>query len=90
MLPRMAASTSLTPEQRSLRARAAAHAQWANTSDRSERSAAGRQAANARFERQVDPHGELSETERQRRADSARRAHMLTLAAKSAKARRKN
>ena len=42
-----------------------------------------------RFERLVDPTGELPEAERLVRADRARRAHMLTLAAKSAAARRK-
>jgi hypothetical protein len=45
----------LTPAQRSLRARIAAHASWANTSDRSARTAAARKAALDKFERQVDP-----------------------------------
>ncbi len=45
----------LTPSERSLRARMAAHASWANTSDRRARTAAGRKAAIDRFERQVDP-----------------------------------
>lgn len=43
----------------------------------------------ARFERLVDPDGVLDPRERAARADRARRAHMLTLAAKSAAARRK-
>ena len=42
-----------------------------------------------RFERLVDPDGTLPESEREARADRAMRAHMLTLAAKSAAARRK-
>jgi hypothetical protein len=42
-----------------------------------------------RFERLVDPDGTLPEAERTVRADRARRAYMLTLAAKSAVARRK-
>jgi hypothetical protein len=42
----------------------------------------------ARFERQVDPAGILPPEERARRADRARRAWMLQLAAKSAEARR--
>lgn len=41
-----------------------------------------------RFERLVDPEGVLPEAERLMRADRARRAHMLALAAKSAQARR--
>ncbi|TAL08225.1 MAG: hypothetical protein EPO00_07575 [Chloroflexota bacterium] len=40
-----------------------------------------------RFERLVDPDGLLSPREREIRADRARRAHMLTLAAKSAAVR---
>lgn len=43
----------------------------------------------ARFERLVDPEGRLSEAERSIRADRARRAHMLSLAAKSAESRRR-
>lgn len=42
----------------------------------------------ARFEKLVDPDGSLDPKERAIRADRARRAHMLDLAAKSAKARR--
>jgi hypothetical protein len=43
----------------------------------------------ARFERLVDPNGALDPQERAVRADRARRAHMLTLAAKSATVRRR-
>lgn len=43
----------------------------------------------ARFERLVDPEGTLDPIERTVRADRARRAHMLTLAAASAAARKK-
>ena len=43
----------------------------------------------ARFERLVDPDGTMDPRERAIRADRARRAHMLTLAAKSAAARKK-
>ena len=42
-----------------------------------------------RFENLVDPERVLLEAERMARADRARRAHMLTLAAKSAAARKK-
>ncbi len=43
----------------------------------------------ARFENLVDPDGALDPRERAVRADRARRAHMLTLAAKSAAVRKK-
>jgi hypothetical protein len=46
-------------------------------------------AFRARFERLVDPTGTLEPEERRRRADRALRAHMLTLAAKSAASRSK-
>lgn len=69
----------LTPAQRSLRAKAAADASWANTSDRSARTEPARRAALTRFERQVDPTGELPEKERRLRAASARRAYSRLL-----------
>jgi hypothetical protein len=43
----------------------------------------------ARFERLVDPEGALDPRERAIRADRARRAHMLTLAARSAEDRKR-
>lgn len=79
---------TMTPEQRSLRASIAAHASWANTSDRGEKARKGATALLARFEKQVDPDGVLPAAERRQRALSARKAHMLRLAAKSAAARR--
>lgn len=51
--------------------------------------AAARKAASDRFERQVDPDNSLDPDERHRRADAARKAHMLRLAALSAQARKK-
>ncbi len=78
----------MTPAQRSLQARVAAHTSWANTSDRTERTAAARKAARDRFEKQVDPDGVLPLEERQQRAESARKAFYLKMAAASAKARR--
>jgi hypothetical protein len=80
-------SKPLTPAQRTLCAKAAADASWANTSDRAARTAPARQAALARFERQVDPNGELPEDERQRRAASARRSYFRLLALRSARSR---
>lgn len=77
-----------TPEQRALRARIAAHASWANTSDPAARTQPARDAFARRFEDEVDPNRELSEAERTRRARHARRAYFARLALRSAKARR--
>ena len=78
----------LSPEQRSLRARLAAHSKWANT-DPVEGTAAARKAALDRFEKQVDPDGTLAPAERARRATHARKAYFTKLALKSAQARAK-
>lgn len=81
----MAASTNLTPEQRTMRARLAAHARWAKEDPRPavERGQAG---LLAKFEREVDPDGVLPPSERARRAKSALRAHMVRLAFLKSKA----
>jgi len=82
-------SSSLTPSERSQRARLASHESWAKTPDRSRRTDAARQAFRDKFAQQVDPDGVLSPEERARRAESARKAHYARLAFESAKARRK-
>lgn len=84
----MAASKNLTPEERSLRARVAAHAMHAKN-DAKATTAAARDTFLSSFERQVDPDGVLAPEERARRAEHARKAHFASLALKSAKARRK-
>ena len=80
----MAASTSLTPEQRVLRSRMAAYAQH---SQGRTNTAPATAAAMARFERQVDPDGQLAPAERARRAEHARRAFYSGLAYASSKSR---
>jgi hypothetical protein len=80
---------TLSPSERVLRARLAAHASWANTADPAARTKPGRDAALARFEDEVDPDRVLPETERLRRANSARKAYFTRLALKSAQARRR-
>jgi hypothetical protein len=80
---------NLTPSQRTMRARIAAHESWARTADRTERTAPARKAALDRFERLVDPNGELDETTRKQLADSAKRAHFQRLALLSSRARRR-
>jgi hypothetical protein len=77
----------LTPQERRLRAQLAAHAQHA-AHDPLVTTRAGRDAFLRRFEREVDPLGQLDPVERARRAEHARKSHMLGLALKSAKARR--
>jgi hypothetical protein len=79
----------MTPEQRVLRARLAAHTRWAKEQDRVAALAPARRALLDRFEREVDPDGVLSEAERARRADHARRAYMYRLALRSARVRRR-
>lgn len=81
-------SSGLTPQQRTRRARIAAHASWANTSDRAARTAPATTGFLARFERQVDPLGVLPADVRLVMATHARKAYMLQLAERSARARR--
>lgn len=49
---------------------------------------AAHEAWHAKFARQVDPDGELSEAERERRTQAAMREHMLRLAIRSAEVRK--
>lgn len=80
--------TGLTPTERKLRAQLGAYASWAKTEDRSARTRNAREAANRRFEDQVDPDRTLPPPERAKRAEAARRAYFKGLALKSATARR--
>lgn len=79
---------SMTPAERSLRARTAVHTSWANTSDRSARARGGVEGALRKLEDQIDPDHELAPAVRRQRAESLRRARMSDLARLSAKARR--
>ena len=76
----------LTPEQRQMRGRIGAytlHAQGkTNTGP-------ARAAFMSRFEREVDPEGKLSEAERGRRAEAAKRAYFTALALKRSKGQTK-
>jgi hypothetical protein len=78
-----------TPEQRRRAARIAVHTSWANTVDRTARTAPATAASMARFEKQVDPDGVMDPQTRAKAAENARRAYFLALAAKSAAARRR-
>ena len=72
--------TSLTPAERSLRGTLASHQSWANTENRTERTAPARAALDQKFLDQAggDP----------KRAESLRKTYYARLAFLSAKARR--
>jgi len=72
----------------SLNGRIAALERWAKTDDRSAATLPARKGLQARFEREVDPDGELDPAERAHRAGIARRAYFTRLALKSARSRR--
>lgn len=77
----------MTPAERSLRARIAAHVMHSKN-DAKAVTAKARAVFLDRFEREVDPDGELDAAERARRAEHAKRAYFTRLAMKSAQARR--
>lgn len=81
----------MTPAERSMRARIAAHSRLANASeaDRRDMTAAARRAFADRWERQVDPDGVLAPEERARRAEHAKAAHFHRMALKSVQVRRR-
>jgi hypothetical protein len=54
----------VTPEQRRLRAKIAAHARWMRPMARADQADAARAAINSRLERQVDPAGTLPPDQR--------------------------
>lgn len=78
----------LTPAERTMRARLAAHTLHAMVDSR-EHTEPARQAFMERFEDQVDPDRVLSLAERRRRAEQAKKAYFTRLALKSVQARRK-
>jgi hypothetical protein len=81
------AKTLLTPEQRTLRGRKAAHTRWANE-DPAANAERGQRGLRARFDREVrEAAPGLTEAEYERRAESAYQAHMAGLAFASSKAR---
>lgn len=71
----------LTPSERRIRSQIGAHTSWANTADRSARTANGRRAFEEKFlaEAGGDP----------KRAESLRKAYFARLALKSAQSRRR-
>lgn len=84
-------SVSFTPKERTLRAQVAAHKRWSQEDPR-EGTAAARAASPGSLGywlKQVDPEGILPQAESHRRAESARKSYFLSLALKSARARKK-
>jgi hypothetical protein len=75
---------SLTPAQRTLRARVAAHAMH---SQGKTNTASARAKFNQRFINEVDPDRVLPEDERNRRAEHARKRYFTELALRSSTAR---
>jgi len=85
----VAASTNLTPEQRIMRAKLAAHARWAKHNP-TEGTSPARGGFLARFERQAEAEAEteLTPQELHRRAEQLLKQYMTRLAFKSSKARK--
>lgn len=78
-----------TAAERRLNGRIGAHKSWAQTENRSARTLPARMGLLAKFEREVDPNNELLPSERQKRAESLRKAHYSEMSLKSARARRR-
>ncbi|MEV4438202.1 hypothetical protein AB0K09_04155 [Streptomyces sp. NPDC049577] len=78
----------MTPEERTQRAKLAAHMSWAKTADPTARTAKAREAAMDRFEKEADPEGVLPPAERARIANHLKKAHFARMALESAKKRR--
>ena len=79
---------TLSPAERTLRARLAAHSLHAQVNSR-DHTAPARRAFMDRFEDEVDPNRVLPNAERQRRAEHAKKAYFTRLALKSVQARRR-
>jgi len=77
----------LTPSERTLWARLAAHPLHSTVGSRLHTEPA-RRAFMSRFESEVDPDGVLTDVERIRRAEQAKKAYFTRLALKSARQRR--
>lgn len=78
----------LSPSERTLRARLAAHTLHSKV-DSTAHTEPARKAFLVSWETKVDPDGVLPEAERKRRANQALKAHMARLGLKSAQARRR-
>ncbi|AZM53299.1 hypothetical protein DMA15_12455 [Streptomyces sp. WAC 01529] len=82
----------INTNERSLKMRIAAHTSWANTTDRSARTAAARKASHwTRFlDMAREQHPDATEQQIEQIAESLRKAHFTELALRSAASRRLN
>jgi hypothetical protein len=81
------------PEDRVILSRIAAAERWGRSGSRDARAAAtapARAGLRARFLREADPDGTLSEAERERGADQLMSAHMMRMSLKARTARRQS
>jgi hypothetical protein len=78
----------MSDPSRQLRGSIGAYESWAHTEDRPGRTAKARAAADARFEKMVDPKF-TDAADRARRAENLRKAHYARMALKSVQARKK-
>jgi hypothetical protein len=79
----------MDPQDRTLRAKLAAHTSWANTLDPTSRTAKARAAANGRFEKEArELHPDASDEQIARVAEHLKSAYFSRLALQSAAARR--
>lgn len=72
---------------RSLQGQIAVHTSWANTTDRSARTAPGRRAMWEKFLLEVDPEGVMPLADREKAAEAKRKAFYLAMSRKSAAVR---
>lgn len=72
----------------STRHQIAALESWAQTTDRTARTAAAREGLQAKFEREVDPDGVMDPITKAKAVEAHRKAYYLRLAQKSAQARK--
>ncbi|MEU3282141.1 hypothetical protein [Streptomyces antibioticus] len=81
----------MNAEERKLRATLGAHISWANTTDRTARTAPGARAAEARFEKQArELHPDANEDFIAKVAENLRKAHYARMGMASAAKRRKD
>jgi hypothetical protein len=80
-------TAALTPTQRTLRARMGAHALHAQGGTNTEAARKASPQSLDYWATKVDPDGVLTEAERAKRAEHARKAHMFKMALASSRAR---
>lgn len=80
----------MTPDERERAGRLGAYISWANTPDRTKRTAPARRGLEARFDRMViENHGVLPPADHAKCAEMYRKAHYAAMTQKSLAARKK-